>query len=46
MMLRSQYKFKDKIIKKYGNNRKLPNSLAVECATPSATATINVVSFE
>jgi hypothetical protein len=37
---------KDKIIKKYGNNRKLPNSLAVEVSTPSATATINVVSFE
>jgi len=34
---------KDKIIKKYGNKRKLPNSLQVECETPSAT--IEIVSF-
>ena len=27
---------KQKVIKKYGNKRKLPNSLAVECETPSA----------
>jgi hypothetical protein len=38
---------KSKVIKKYGNRRKLPNSLAVdvECSTPSATATVDVVSF-
>ena len=36
---------KSKVIKKYGNSRKLPNSLAVECATPSASATVDVVSF-
>jgi hypothetical protein len=36
---------KNKVIKKYGNSRKLPNSLAVECATPSASATVDVVSF-
>ena len=34
---------KDKIIKKYGSSRKLPNSLAVECSTPSAT--VDIVSF-
>lgn len=34
---------KDKIIKKYGNRRKLPNSLQVECETPSAT--VEIVSF-
>ena len=34
---------KDKIIKKYGNKRKLPNSLQVECETPSAT--VEIVSF-
>ena len=31
---------KDKIIKKYGNKRKLPNSLQVECETPSASVDI------
>jgi len=36
---------KNKVIKKYGNSRKLPNSLAVECSTPSASATVDVVSF-
>ena len=36
---------KEKVIKKYGNTRKLPNSLAVDCSTPSAVATIDVVSF-
>jgi hypothetical protein len=37
---------KDKIIKKYGTKRKLPNSLAVdvECSTPSAT--VEIVSFQ
>lgn len=36
---------KNKVIKKYGSKRKLPNSLAVdvECTTPSAT--VEVVSF-
>jgi hypothetical protein len=34
---------KDKIIKKYGNKRKLPNSLQVECETPSAT--IEIMNF-
>lgn len=34
---------KNKIIKKYGNKRKLPNSLAVECETPMAT--IEIVEF-
>lgn len=34
---------KDKIIKKYGNKRKLPNSLAVECETP--VATVEIVQF-
>ena len=34
---------KDKIIKKYGNKKKLPNSLQVECETPSAT--IEIVDF-
>lgn len=34
---------KDKIIKKYGNKRKLPNSLQAECETPSAT--IEIVNF-
>jgi hypothetical protein len=37
---------KDKKMQKYGNNRKLPIFLSVECATPSAAATMNVVSFE
>jgi len=37
---------KTKVIKKYGNHRKLPNSLQVECATPSASARIDIVSFE
>jgi hypothetical protein len=36
---------KNKIIKKYGGHKKLPNSLAVDCSTPSATATVDVVSF-
>lgn len=38
---------KNKVIKKYGTKRKLPNSLAVDvdCSTPSAVATIDVVSF-
>lgn len=36
---------KNKVIKKYGTKRKLPNSLAVdvECTTPSAT--VEVISF-
>jgi hypothetical protein len=34
---------KDKIIKKYGNKRKLPNSLAIECETP--VATVGIVEF-
>lgn len=34
---------KTKIIKKYGNTKKLPNSLAVECSTPSAS--VDIVSF-
>lgn len=34
---------KNKIIKKYGNKRKLPNSLAIECETP--TANIEIVQF-
>ncbi len=37
---------KDKIIKKYGNIKKLPNSLAVECPTPSASVKVDMVSFE
>ena len=38
---------KNKVIKKYGNKRKLPNSLAVdvECSTPSSSLKIDVVSF-
>jgi hypothetical protein len=36
---------KNKVIKKYGNKRKLPNSLQVECETPSSL-TIDVVSFQ
>ena len=36
---------KDKVIKKYGHSKKLPNSLAVEVSTPSASATVNIVSF-
>lgn len=38
---------KEKVIKKYGNTRKLPNSLAVDvdCSTPSAVAKIDIVSF-
>jgi hypothetical protein len=35
---------KNKIIKKYGNKRKLPNSLQIECETPSS-ATIEIVNF-
>jgi hypothetical protein len=34
---------KDKVIKKYGHSKKLPNSLAIEVSTPSAT--VDVVSF-
>ena len=37
---------KTKVIKKYGGYKKLPNSLQVECATPSASARIDIVSFE
>jgi hypothetical protein len=37
---------KTKVIKKYGNHRKLPNSLQVECATPSTLARVDIVSFE
>ena len=37
---------KDKIIKKYGNIKKLPNSLAVEVNTPSASVKVDMVSFE
>jgi hypothetical protein len=37
---------KIKVIKKYGNHRKLPNSLQVECATPSTLARVDIVSFE
>ena len=36
---------KNKVIKKYGNKKKLPNSLQIECETPSTTATVDVVSF-
>ena len=36
---------KNKIIKKYGNHRKLPNSLQVECSTPLTSAQVDVVSF-
>jgi hypothetical protein len=35
---------KNKIIKKYGNKRKLPNSLQVEVETPTTT-TIDIVNF-
>ena len=35
---------KDKVIKKYGNTKKLPNSLAIECSTPSASTTVDIVS--
>lgn len=35
---------KNKVIKKYGNIKKLPNSLQVECDTPSASANIEIVS--
>ena len=38
---------KSKVIKKYGNSRKLPNSLQIECETPTANSlTIDVVSFQ
>jgi hypothetical protein len=37
---------KTKVIKKYGGYKKLPNSLQVECATPSALARVDIVSFE
>jgi len=36
---------KEKIIKKYGHSKKLPNSLQVEVSTPSASATVDIVSF-
>jgi hypothetical protein len=36
---------KNKIIKKYGNHKKLPNSLQVECSTPLTSAQVDVVSF-
>jgi hypothetical protein len=36
---------KNKVIKKYGGHKKLPNSLQVEVSTPSASATVDVVSF-
>ena len=36
---------KNKIIKKYGNHRKLPNSLAIEVNTPSSIANVDIVSF-
>jgi hypothetical protein len=36
---------KNKVIKKYGNKKKLPNSLQIECETPSATANVDIVSF-
>ena len=38
---------KNKVIKKYGNSRKLPNSLQIEVETPTANSlTIDVVSFQ
>jgi hypothetical protein len=37
---------KDKIIKKYGKSKKLPNSLAVECSTPSSSAKVEIVAFQ
>jgi hypothetical protein len=38
---------KNKVIKKYGKSKKLPNSLAIECETPTANSlTIDVVSFQ
>jgi hypothetical protein len=36
---------KTKVINKYGNTRKLPNSLAVECSTPSTAVKVDVISF-
>ncbi len=36
---------KNKVIKKYGHSKKLPNSLQVEVSTPSASATVDIVSF-
>jgi hypothetical protein len=36
---------KDKIIKKYGAYKKLPNSLAIECSTPLTSAKVDIVSF-
>lgn len=35
---------KDKIIKKYGKSKKLPNSLAIECESPSAN--VDIVAFQ
>jgi hypothetical protein len=35
---------KDKVIKKYGNKKKLPNSLQIECETPSTVAKVDIVS--
>ena len=37
---------KNKVIKKYGKSKKLPNSLAIEVETPSSSLTIDVVSFQ
>ncbi len=37
---------KDKIIKKYGKSKKLPNSLAVECSTPSSSVNVEIVAFQ
>ena len=36
---------KKKVINKYGKSKKLPNSLAIDCGTPTTTATIDIVSF-
>ena len=36
---------KNKVIKTYGNSRKLPNSLQVEVETPSSSHKIDVDSF-
>jgi hypothetical protein len=35
---------KEKIIKKYGDTKRLPNSLAIDCSTPSVR--VDVVSFD
>ena len=37
---------KSKVINKYGKSKKLPNSLAIDCETPTANSlTVDVVSF-